>query len=157
MPVSIPPSTRGPHRDDDAIQATRSFEAPGAGRRGRATMRPAQPAAAHTPTRRGTPRPDLDQQIASVRVITGDYRKVDDNEVPRSRTPSQTSLAALTRGPTQAPVRLPTPAPMPAIAARPETHAPQTTLIRQAWVQGAVVGALALGIAWVAWLIGRAA
>jgi hypothetical protein len=156
MPVSIPPSTRGHHPDDDPIQATRSFEAPGAARRGRASVRPAKAPPAHTPTRRGTPRPDLDQQIASVRVITGDYRKVDDNEVPRSRTPSQTSLAALTRGPTQAPMRMPTPAPMPAAMA-PETRTAPPALIRQAWAQGAIVGALALGIAWVVWLIARGA
>lgn len=115
-------------------------------------------------TRRGSPRP-----ATSVRAVTGDYAKADDNELPRDastrRPTSELAMVALTWNAERSRVAAPPPAPAHAddvglaaareAAPRPAANEAAPDRVRQAWFQGAMAGALVLAVAWLSWLISK--
>jgi hypothetical protein len=109
-------------------------------------------------TRRGSPRP-----ATSVRAVTGDYAKADDNELPRDastrRPTSELAMVAVTSGAERSRVAAPPPARADdggrAAAPRPAANEVVPDRVRQAWLQGAMAGALVLAVAWLSLLIAK--
>lgn len=154
----------------EPIAATHSFEAPRAGAkrsRGGRLDQSAMPAQTEAPTRRGGPRPITE---TSIKAITGDYKKADDNETAHratarritERMPSFEVVAADPHpaGSTHSRARKTaqsreTATELPA-AASPSPGTAALRSERRVWLQGALTGALVLTLAWLASLIARA-
>jgi len=143
----------------EPIAATRSFEAPtGGGRQKKTAPRGAASAEAdaEAPTRRGGPRPITQ---TSIKAITGDYAKADDNESRHRPTARRITERLPTAEPSAAAPRVERRGPheTPRAAAVPRSaDAVRPAILRQAWLQGALTGALVLTLAWLASLIARA-
>lgn len=151
MPLTS--STRSHSQPESSThEGTRSFEAPAAGgRRLHDPRRKRNARQPDAPTRRGSPRP-----ATSVRAVTGDYAKADDNELPRDastrRPTAELAMVHVTPAPAvRRDEKAPAPEPTPALAAPQAGH----DRVRQAWLQGAMAGALVLAVAWLSWLIAR--